>query len=150
MSQGFTKEQLLMHGIWRKAAREGKLELTLPTKADAVRLRFGLYNSVRAVREGKVLDEELRTAAEDCMISLVDDVKVVVQLKARTAFMQAIAGALGDDLEQALAASAPVSADSAQEASELAAMQERLAKEFGQTDQEQSAPRSTPYYTREK
>ena len=154
MSHYFTKEQLLLQALWRKAAREGRVEVKLKSKADATRLRFSLYNAVRLVREGKVVDEELRAAVEDCSIGLEGAV-LTLQQKAQTAYFQVIAGVLGDDgIAEALAAPNPVSADSAPVTGapeDLAAMHERLAKEFGQpTAAEPSAPRSTPYSTREK
>lgn len=154
MSHYFTKEQLLLQALWRKAAREGRVEVKLKSKADATRLRFSLYNAVRLVREGKVVDEELRAAVEDCSIGLEGAV-LTLQQKAQTAYFQVIAGVLGDDgVAEALAAPNPVSADIAPAAGngeDLAAMQERLAKEFANGQGvEQPAPRSTPYYTREK
>lgn len=152
MAHYFTKEQLLLQALWRKAAREGEVEIKLKSKSDATRLRFNLYNAVRLVREGKVVDEELRAATEGCSISLEGEVLTIRQ-KSRTATFQAIAGLLGEEgLAEALAAAPSVSADTggAAEASELAAMRERLAKEFADKPAERTAPRVTPYYTREE
>lgn len=90
----FSKDQLMMHGIWRKAFREGGLTLKMPSRGDAVKLRFALYNSVRPVRQGKVIDEELLQAASDCVIGLSGEI-VTIERKVDTPMMQAVAAVLG-------------------------------------------------------
>lgn len=66
----FTREQLGMHGIWKKAWNEGTVEIVFDSVADARKIRFDLYNSVRLIRDGKVFDDELLRACEECSIRI--------------------------------------------------------------------------------
>lgn len=147
-----TKEALLMQSVWRKALREGGVTLQLPTESDARRVRFTLYNSVRAVRQGKVIDEELHRATQECSIQITGST-VVIQSKMRSDMMQAVLAALGES-EEALLAKAPTP-KTAEEA-EVEASQQRLMEKLGQVspgteaDNENTpaGARVTPYYTR--
>jgi hypothetical protein len=140
-----TKEALLMQSVWRKALREGEVVLQLPTESDAKRMRFTLYNSVRAVRLGKVVDAELLQATEECSIQIKGKT-VTVQSKLRSDMMQAVLAALGET-EQSLLATAAIP-QTAEEA-EIEASQRRLMEKLGQDSPAgQPGARVTPYYTR--
>ena len=149
-----TKEALLMQSVWRKALQDGEVILRLPTESDAKRIRFTLYNSVRAVREGTVIDDELLRATQECSIQITGNV-VTVQAKTRSAMMQAVLHALGET-EESLVAKAPVP-KTAEEA-EIEASQARLMEKLRQANavpgaEEQTTStgagtRVTPYYTR--
>ena len=142
MAHQFTKEHLILHAVWRKAIAEG--QVTIPTKSasDATRLRFSLYNSVRPVREGKVVSPDLLQAVQECSVR-IEGLSVVVQLKANTELMQAIAAALGgtEALEAAATAIAPTSA----EVQEIEDSQRKLLEKL---EQDAQPTRVTPYYTR--
>lgn len=147
-----TKEALLMQSVWRKAIREGEVTLQLPTESDARRVRFTLYNSVRAVRQGKVIDEELLRATQECSIQITGST-VVIQSKMRSDMMQAVLAALGES-EETMLAKAP--APKTMEEAEVEASQQRLMEKLGQVspgtgaDNENTpvGARVTPYYTR--
>lgn len=147
-----TKEALLMQSVWRKALQDGEVVLQLPTESDAKRIRFTLYNSVRAVRLGKVIDDELLRATQECSIQITGNV-VTVQAKTRSAMMQAVLQALGET-EESLVAKAPVPKTA--EEVEIDASQSRLMEKLGQANATPGADiqnagvgaRVTPYYTR--
>jgi hypothetical protein len=147
-----TKEALLMQSVWRKALREGEVILQLPSESDAKRVRFTLYNSVRAVRQGKVVDEELLRATQECSIQITGST-VVIQSKMRSDMMQAVLAALGES-EETLLAKAPTPKTA--EEVEVEASRQRLLEKLGQVspgteaDNENTpaGARVTPYYTR--
>lgn len=141
MAHIFNDEQLMMHKIWRKALREGKVELTLPVPGQAVRLRFGLYNSLKLIRSGKVIDQELMDAADNCSISIEGNLITVYQ-RALSPIAQAMLAALGDDLEE-LVSPETVTLEEDEVAKSLRMLDERLKAAEGQ-----EAERVTPYYKR--
>lgn len=141
MSHQFTKEYLILHAVWRKAFADGQLTIPVKSASDAARLRFSLYNSVRAVREGKVVAPDLLQAVQECSVR-IEGLAVVVQLKANTELMQAISDALGG--EEGVKAAVEV-IPTAVEEQEIAESQRRLLEKLGQ---DTPPTRSTPYYTR--
>ncbi len=110
----FTKEQIACHDAWRKALRDGRVDMTFKSVSDARRIRFALYNSVRPIREGKVADPELAQAAEECSISL-DGATLTILAKVSSDSMQVLLGAIGKSAEdltpQALPEAAPAEAE---------------------------------------
>lgn len=142
MAHQFTKEHLILHAVWRKALAEGQLVIPVKSASDATRLRFSLYNAVRPVREGKVVSPDLLQAVQECSVR-IEGLTVVVQLKANTELMQAIADALGGvgQLEAASTAAAPTS----MEAQEIEDSQRKLLEKL---EQDALPTRSTPYYSR--
>ena len=141
MAHQFTKEHLILHAVWRKAFADGQVTIPVKSASDATRLRFSLYNSVRPVREGKVVSPDLLQAAEECSVR-IEGLSVVIQLKANRVLMQEIAAALGgtEALEAAMAI-APTSA----EVQEIKDSQRKL---LGTLEQDAQPTRVTPYYTR--
>ena len=95
----FTKEQLVYHAVWRQALAKGEVRITLKTVSDARRVRFGLYNSVRPFREGKLFDPDLQRAAQECSIRLEDTTLTVIS-KLNTDTMQSVLEAIGLDAEE--------------------------------------------------
>lgn len=94
----FTKEQLAYHAVWRQALAKGEVRITLKTISDARRVRFGLYNSVRPFREGKLFDPDLQRAAQECSIRLEGTTLIVIS-KLNTDTMQSVLEAIGLDAE---------------------------------------------------
>lgn len=93
------KEYQVYWEIWLKAHREGRLEVTLPTAADAVRTRFGLYNSVKAIRTGKLVNEELKQAVDNCTVNVAGNVLTVMPTWEKVE-VSALLGILGKTMEE--------------------------------------------------
>jgi hypothetical protein len=142
MSYSFSEDQIMMHKIWRKAFREGQITLKMPSHSDAVKLRFGLYNAIRPIRQGKAIDAELLQAASECSINLEGNA-LTIQLKSKTAMMQAVVAALGEDAFAP--AATPVSAEEA----EILESQRRLLERVQNPDKETPVIHD-PYNTRDR
>ena len=142
MDTKLTQQQLTLLGVWRQAFRAGgRFELALPSKSDAVRMRFALYNAIRPIRLGTLVDEELAQACQDLSVR-VEGSMVFLEEKSTSAIMQAAMAALGGQLPEGAAP---------KQALEIAA-DESLKKLMGimeSTDQPDTVGRVTPYYTRE-
>lgn len=143
MSYNFSEDQIMMHKIWRKAFREGQITLKMPSHSDAVKLRFGLYNAIRPIRQGKAVDAELLQAATECSINL-DGTALTIQLKSKTAMMQAVVAALGE--EAFTPAQTPVSAEEA----EIMESQRRMLEKLTQSGDEARPVVNDPYNTRDR
>lgn len=87
-------EIAVFQAIWRKAFKTGEVVIEFKTASDAKRARFGLYNSVRAIRAGTAHDPELRQAVEDCSVR-IEGSRLTVGSKLRSDIMQAAMSALG-------------------------------------------------------
>ena len=142
MSYTFSEDQIMMHKIWRKAFREGQITLKMPSHSDAVKLRFGLYNAIRPIRQGKVIDSELLQAASECSINLEGNA-LTIQLKSKTAMMQAVVAALGED------AFAPAEAPLSAEQAEILESQRRLLEKMQSPDKDAPVVHD-PYNTRDR
>lgn len=72
-----------LQSVWRAAlGKPDGLRLECQTAAEAKRLRFALYNSVRHLRteEGaRFADQELIRAVDNCSISFVDERVLLIQ-----------------------------------------------------------------------
>lgn len=153
-SPKINNEVSVMQALWRVAYRKGKHEILLPTLSDCRRIRFALYNAMRPVRQGKLVDPELAAAAEECSIS-IEGTTLVIQAKSRTAAMSAVLASLGGEVE-ALLQESPKTA----EETEIEASQARLLQQLGNAEGKEVSPatdsplppaagtRVTPYYTR--
>ena len=75
-----TNETEVMREMWRLAySREGGVTIPCPDKASAQRLRFALYNAVKAYRKGKEeADSTLTSAIANCQLAIGGDDKSVV------------------------------------------------------------------------
>lgn len=97
-ARALTDEKAVMQGLWRKALGEPK-GLTIPctTEAQAQRLRFALYNGVRAFRKGQATpDERLAQALAELTISFTPDKKgLIIGPKAATGMMPQLLALLG-------------------------------------------------------
>lgn len=143
MAHVFNDEQLMMHKVWRKALREGKVELTLSAPGQAMRLRFGLYNSLKPIRSGKAIDAELLRASENCSISIQGNVVSVYQ-RALSPIAQAMLEALGDDgTAELVSTEGPITLEEHDVAESLRLLDERL-----KAAEDADAGRETPYYKR--
>ena len=93
------KEYQVYWEIWLKARREGRLTVKLPSHADAVRTRFGLYNSVKAIRTGKLINEELKDAVDNCSINISDCTLTIMPTWEKVE-VSALLGVLGKSMEE--------------------------------------------------
>lgn len=142
-----SQEVLAMQGLWRRAlAREEGLSVALPTKSDATRMRFALYNAVRGVRKGDIVDPELLRATEELAVRVGVDGKgkpcVTFVKKSNGVLLAAALDALGGDL--------PAPAPTAEEVA-LGGVAERLSalsKEVSGEAAPAEPARVTPYYKR--
>lgn len=98
-ARALTDEKAVMQGLWRKALGEPK-GLTIPctTEAQAQRLRFALYNGVRAFRKGQATpDERLAQALAELTISFTSDKRgLIIGPKASTGMMPELLALLGE------------------------------------------------------
>jgi hypothetical protein len=92
-------QSVLMQQVWRKALREGEVRLTLRTENDAKRMRFTLYNAVKAVREGKEEDAELKEALQECIVRYEAPLTVVILRRSQSTLFQDVAEQMGVSLE---------------------------------------------------
>lgn len=142
-------ESSVMQALWRKAYRDGRHEIVLTSASDCRRIRFALYNAVRPVRQGKLVDEELAAAAEECSVS-IEGTKLIIQAKSQTPAMAAVLESLGREAKKLLEPEPMTAEDAA-----IAASQERLLSALAAPEASPVAeaiapkPRVTPYYTRE-
>lgn len=164
-----SKATLLLLTAWRRAGRGEKVEIECGEPRHAARLRMNLYNAIRPVKTGALVDEEVREAAENCSIVIDGSLLRIVQ-KLDTPIMQALADGLGidgavtglppadfpgvgrlpTDLRMTLTnpiftAAGPQTPEEAEVAKSLARVQ-KLLQEGGQ---EVETGRVTPYYRRE-
>ena len=91
-----SKEQQMLQAIWRKALKQGKVEIEFKTPQDANRARFALYNSVKLVRKGKVFDDELQRAIDECIIRIVDEKTLSVEQRMESGMMKTLAQSFRD------------------------------------------------------
>ena len=150
-----TKENQLYQAFWRQALTNGKQGLTLPckTQAEASRLRFALYNSVRAFKQGKVQpDQELAEAIANVTITFTED-KKGLQLTNR------LDSGLLSELAKLIPKEKIVNAEELASREALKRMEERLGGVVTADPAKPSNPAmptgltagsSTPYYTRER
>lgn len=137
------KESRQLFAAWKKAAKDGVLEIPCPTLSNARQLRFTLYNAVKPVKDGKIDAPELLEAVRAVSIHLQDSPPMVVmQHRAFSPVMQSLAAALGDIEEFAEPEGAePVM--TAEEEASLRRMQE-LVGEIAPAP----GTRVNPYYTK--
>ena len=144
------QETLMLQAIWRKAGRQtDPLTIPVPAPADAARLRWALYNSVRGFRAGpdtleSRADPELAGFVEELSLR-VEGASVVLERRVKSPMMQAVAAALGkEDLVDTEAEAAQASA---------ARVLEELRQGLEEAKRLEPAPapmteRVTPYYRR--
>lgn len=139
-----SQEALLMLGLWRKAGKsEEPLELVLPTKADATRMRFALYNAAKPIRTGKQVDAEVLAAVESLSVRAVEN-KVIFAKKSASALIEAALAALGEDGVEGALVKPKTPLEVAAETS-LQSVLGRLAE----NEPKPEPTRATPYYRRE-
>lgn len=91
----FSPDQLELHAVWLKAFQEGEFFIPCPEGANATKLRFALYNSVKPYRAGKADNPEMLEAIASVSVT-VERGGVKLQHKSVTGIMQAVRNALGD------------------------------------------------------
>jgi len=98
------KQKAVFWEIWKKAARPGvdKVRVPMSSERAAQRVRFGLYNSVRGIRDGKVEceDLELVEALGVCTVYMEGPTVVVVARKDSNEDLLEMVKALGVDIEE--------------------------------------------------
>lgn len=141
-SPGGQAELQKLQAAWRKAEREGELRIPCGTLSDARRLRFTLYNAVKAVKEGRVSDPKLLAVVESVSISIQETPPMVVmQHRGKSSMMQSLSAALGNEVLEEVT-EAPVMTE--EEVASLNRLQEMM-----QEAPEDSRPKN-PYFTRER
>lgn len=116
-----TDEKAVMQALWRKGLEQPK-GLTIPcgTPQAAARLRFALYNGVRAFRKGQATpDELLAQALAELTISFTPDKSgLIISPKAATGMMPQLLAIIGE---------VPATVEELQTTSELDEMAKRMA-----------------------
>ena len=100
-----SKDTLLMQELWRKAYREGVVEIRFPTENNAHRSRMLLYNAVKREKAGQVGEGaaslELAHAAESVEIVFGKTRNVLrLQRKSDNPIFKAMGEALGQMLDE--------------------------------------------------
>lgn len=96
-----SKSMAIFHEVWRMAnTPDGMKVIQCKTPAEAMRLRFALYNAVKPYRNGKrEADPALREAILNCSMSLTPDkTGVLLQKKIDTELGQVLLEAIGGKL----------------------------------------------------
>lgn len=140
-------EVSIMQALWRAAYRKGFHEIVLPTPSDARRIRFSLYNAMRPIRKGTMVDAELSAAADECSIS-IEGSTLRIQARSQTKAMSLVLESLGGSVEELLAPDPQTAEEAA-----ISASQQRLIDLMNSnaaSSVDAPAPRVTPYYTRER
>lgn len=135
--------------IWLKAYKEGEVILSLNSKKEANRVRFSLYNAVKAVKASATASI-LKEAAENCSIKFIDEKTLCVQSAMNDPLLQNIAAIVGQDLtdikphgQGALTSEAQIDKDALESL-------ERVLDKLKQDDTGEAKPkRITPYYERD-
>lgn len=95
------EQRAKLQGLWRKAYREEfPVKIPCKTASAATKLRFAMYESVRAFRRGTAQpDEELGLAIQNCQLSFdeADRSILVICRKTATELMAEIDKVLGGD-----------------------------------------------------
>lgn len=138
-SPGGQQELQRLQAAWRKAVKDGEFRVPCGTLSDARRLRFTLYNAVKAVKEGKVHDPALLEVVNSVSVHLQEHPPMVImQHRAKSSMMQSLSAALGD-IELEDVSQAPVMTQA--EIESLNRLQEIM--------QEEPVKPKNPYFTRE-
>ena len=77
----------ILQNLWKKAHIQGQVAIPVPSKSDAQKLRFDLYNVVKACKKDPKLDAELAEAANNCSISFVTETTVLIKKKVAEMFL---------------------------------------------------------------
>lgn len=95
-----SEERLMLQDVWRKAYREGGLDIQFKTKAGATRGRLQLYNAVAEQKKEKNMEDlELVHAAQELEIVKLSETSLRMQLRVKNDMMTTLAGVLGQSLE---------------------------------------------------
>lgn len=146
-------ESAALQAVWRVALRTGRHEIVLRDAMECQRVRFALYNAIRPVRTGKLVDAELSEAAAECTV-LTEGSTLAVQRRTDTPAMQAVLASLEgiEGLEEVAKTPEEVEVERSQ-----ARLQELLGiggagagEGEGQVSADSPVPgaRTTPYYSR--
>lgn len=125
----------IFQAIWRKAFRTGKVELTLKSTAEAHKVRFALYNSLKGVKRGQEFDNELEKASRECLLQIRGNTITLTRTDSTELFATLLEAA-GDCLEGESKTQVEVDA---------AASERRMAELFSAGAEK---PKN-PFYTRE-
>lgn len=140
------EETILLKHIWRKAYKEDVV-INLETSKEAQRIRFALYNAVKPVKDGKIVDPELLLAATN--VSITFDNKNTLRLaRTLTGTLAALAKAVDFDLKGAI--DAGEGQEATEEESEAAESLRKLMAKLEQKPDPQDDIIQTPYYNRPK
>lgn len=100
------KVRAMLEAVWKKALREGQVEMKFDNKSMLTRARFKLYEVANLIRKDEKLDDfDLRKAVEDCMITVPNETTLLVIKKDMDELMAVISEQSGIPIEQAMAES---------------------------------------------
>jgi len=137
------EETLLYLHIWRKAIEE---DICIPCASakEAAKVRFGLYNAVKGVRTGKLIETKILESVEACGITFDDEKTLRIGKRVLSEGLRQVALETGFKLEEALECGTPQSEE------ELAITASARAFLLKMTEGgDKPAPRVTHYYTRD-
>lgn len=149
MSKAKVEETRMLQAVWVKALREGKVEHTLATIAEAQRMRFALYNAVRGVRKGTEVDAMLLQATEEVALQLKGATITLVKRTETSMWKSLEAMAAGQELRDG-----PVSVEKLEIEMSRKRLEQLLGAGAGTSDtsgaegQVSPGARTTPYFTR--
>lgn len=139
------KQLKILHDLWKTAGKNDKpLKIPCGDESSAARLRFALYNAVKPVKTGKLVDKELLDAATNCSISYEqgDKTTLVIQQK----IMAGLMPMLQTLVDPGVIVSGPAKT---QEEIEIEESLKRTLDKVNGLVESSEAVRKTPYYTRE-
>lgn len=89
----------LMNDAWRKAYKDGEINITLPSASDVHNIRFALYNAAKLAKQRESEDYELFDAVTNCSIQILKDKKTLrIYRHDKSALMGLVAEALGVEI----------------------------------------------------
>lgn len=79
------------HRVWLRAYEQGEFVIECRDKAEASRIRFGLYGAVKGIKTSAI-DSPLRTAALNCGITFLSPTTLCISRVTTGDFLQSILG----------------------------------------------------------
>jgi hypothetical protein len=136
MPAPISREYRIYLALWRKALLGSEIvEIKAPSRSMAIAMRQGMYRAIRPFRSGKMVDEELRQAAEKYVVFL-DEEKLILRERMTLSALETEIGldVLGIDEEDLLLG-------------DERALKIEL-EQILEIDEKPVAKSSTPFYTR--
>lgn len=119
MPRDISRETRIHLALWRKALKDGGLEVTLDSYSQALSMRLAMYRALKPYRENEFLDPELTAASNKYCLAVAKD-SSILQIADRKSLLAAEAAMKQLGLDESDLYSA-----------EEQAMQARMLKELG-------------------